>query len=351
MLGSEVARLVRVIGELPCTPASRPRHWPSCSRPSPCTAATCPDGREHLDAAVAAARRPDLVKAVDALHSVLAQAGTEAATRFEQTSGPVMAKGVEDSRLPLGALRRAQRGRWGPGPVRQHRRGVPRGPAAPRGALPGVDDHAVDARHQAQRGRPGAWPCSPSCRPSGPAWSAAGWRGTRWPTGRWPTWSGRTWSARGRCRASGERLRREGRPRGGDVDDVDGAGRGVRGPAARPGRRRVRRSGDDRGDRRVRHADRPVRLVELAVAEAAAADDARRPDVYQGTELWDFSLVDPTTAVRWTTRCAARCSPGWTAVRCRPSTRPGPRSCSSSPGRCGRGGTTPSGSPGTSRSR
>jgi len=34
---------------------------------------------------------------VDALHPVLAQAGTEAATRFEQTSGPVMAKGVEDS--------------------------------------------------------------------------------------------------------------------------------------------------------------------------------------------------------------------------------------------------------------
>ena len=42
-------------------------------------------------------RRPDLVPALDALHPVLAQAGTEAATRFEQTSGPVMAKGVEDS--------------------------------------------------------------------------------------------------------------------------------------------------------------------------------------------------------------------------------------------------------------
>jgi (1->4)-alpha-D-glucan 1-alpha-D-glucosylmutase len=42
-------------------------------------------------------RRPDLVAAVDALHPVLSQAGTEAATRFEQTSGPVMAKGVEDS--------------------------------------------------------------------------------------------------------------------------------------------------------------------------------------------------------------------------------------------------------------
>ncbi|WP_309229774.1 hypothetical protein [Blastococcus sp. TML/M2B] len=58
-----------------------------------------PDGREHLDRAVAAVRagRPDLVPAVDALYGVLSQAGTEAATRFEQTSGPVMAKGVEDS--------------------------------------------------------------------------------------------------------------------------------------------------------------------------------------------------------------------------------------------------------------
>jgi (1->4)-alpha-D-glucan 1-alpha-D-glucosylmutase len=58
-----------------------------------------PDGREHLDATVAAVRdrRPDLVAALDALHPVLASAGTEAATRFEQTSGPVMAKGVEDS--------------------------------------------------------------------------------------------------------------------------------------------------------------------------------------------------------------------------------------------------------------
>jgi (1->4)-alpha-D-glucan 1-alpha-D-glucosylmutase len=42
-------------------------------------------------------RRPDLVAALDALHPALAAAGSEAATRFEQTSGPVMAKGVEDS--------------------------------------------------------------------------------------------------------------------------------------------------------------------------------------------------------------------------------------------------------------
>ncbi|NEM04852.1 malto-oligosyltrehalose synthase [Geodermatophilus normandii] len=99
-LGSEVARLVRVIGEL--SGVDREQQTEALAE----LLATfdvyrsyLPDGREHLDAAVSAVRdrRPDLVAAVDALHPVLAQAGTEAATRFEQTSGPVMAKGVEDS--------------------------------------------------------------------------------------------------------------------------------------------------------------------------------------------------------------------------------------------------------------
>ncbi|MGY1690892.1 malto-oligosyltrehalose synthase [Geodermatophilus sp. SYSU D01105] len=100
MLGSEVARLVRVIGELPGI--SREQQTEALAEllaSFPVYRTYLPDGREHLDATVAAVRerRPDLAGAVDALHSVLSQAGTEAATRFEQTSGPVMAKGVEDS--------------------------------------------------------------------------------------------------------------------------------------------------------------------------------------------------------------------------------------------------------------
>jgi (1->4)-alpha-D-glucan 1-alpha-D-glucosylmutase len=100
MLGSEVARLMRVIGELPGVSADDEREalaellaW------FPVYRSYLPDGREHLDATVSAVRehRPDLVPALDALHPVLSQAGTEAATRFEQTSGPVMAKGVEDT--------------------------------------------------------------------------------------------------------------------------------------------------------------------------------------------------------------------------------------------------------------
>jgi (1->4)-alpha-D-glucan 1-alpha-D-glucosylmutase len=100
MLGSEVNRLLRVIGELQGVDAEQQREALAELLASfPVYRSYLPDGREHLDATVAAVRdrRPDLVAALDALHPVLAQAGTEAATRFEQTSGPVMAKGVEDS--------------------------------------------------------------------------------------------------------------------------------------------------------------------------------------------------------------------------------------------------------------
>jgi (1->4)-alpha-D-glucan 1-alpha-D-glucosylmutase len=100
MLGSEVNRLVRVIGELPGIPVEQQKEaLAELLAGFPVYRSYLPDGREHLDATVTAVRdrRPDLVAALDALHPVLAQAGTEAATRFEQTSGPVMAKGVEDS--------------------------------------------------------------------------------------------------------------------------------------------------------------------------------------------------------------------------------------------------------------
>ena len=100
MLGSEVARLVRVIGELPGIDV--PQQTEALAEllaTFPVYRSYLPDGREHLDATVATVRerRPDLAATLDALQPVLYRAGTEAATRFEQTSGPVMAKGVEDS--------------------------------------------------------------------------------------------------------------------------------------------------------------------------------------------------------------------------------------------------------------
>jgi len=105
MLGSEVARLQRIVGELggagaAAVPAEQVTEGLAELLASfPVYRSYLPDGREHLDETAAAVkqRRPDLAAAVDALHPLLGQAGTELATRFEQTSGPVMAKGVEDS--------------------------------------------------------------------------------------------------------------------------------------------------------------------------------------------------------------------------------------------------------------
>jgi (1->4)-alpha-D-glucan 1-alpha-D-glucosylmutase len=100
MLGSEVARLQRIVGDLPGVPPEEVREGLAELLASfPVYRSYLPDGRAYLDETVAAVRerRPDLTAAVDALHPLLATAGTELATRFEQTSGPVMAKGVEDS--------------------------------------------------------------------------------------------------------------------------------------------------------------------------------------------------------------------------------------------------------------
>ncbi len=58
-----------------------------------------PDGVEHLDQALAAARhrRPDLDTTLKALAPRLRDPDDELAVRFQQTSGAVMAKGVEDT--------------------------------------------------------------------------------------------------------------------------------------------------------------------------------------------------------------------------------------------------------------
>ncbi len=57
-----------------------------------------PEGRDHLDHAFAKARRhrPDLGATFDAIAPVLGDGAAEATRRFQQTSGMVMAKGVED---------------------------------------------------------------------------------------------------------------------------------------------------------------------------------------------------------------------------------------------------------------
>jgi (1->4)-alpha-D-glucan 1-alpha-D-glucosylmutase len=82
---SEMAAIVDALAEvLACFPVYR---------------SYLPDGREHLDAALAGAgrRRPDLTATLEALAPVLGDPVSPTAKRFEQTSGAVMAKGVEDN--------------------------------------------------------------------------------------------------------------------------------------------------------------------------------------------------------------------------------------------------------------
>jgi (1->4)-alpha-D-glucan 1-alpha-D-glucosylmutase len=95
MLGSELRRLARLAPSIPdgtdalaellaCFPVYR---------------SYLPDGVEHLDQALAAARRrrPELAAALEALSPRLHDPSDELAVRFQQTSGAVMAKGVEDT--------------------------------------------------------------------------------------------------------------------------------------------------------------------------------------------------------------------------------------------------------------
>ena len=57
-----------------------------------------PEGRDHLDQAFARARdnRPELIPTFDVLEPILGDPAADPARRFQQTSGMVMAKGVED---------------------------------------------------------------------------------------------------------------------------------------------------------------------------------------------------------------------------------------------------------------
>jgi (1->4)-alpha-D-glucan 1-alpha-D-glucosylmutase len=119
ILGSEVARLAREAAEvldpstgegastgtaaheaiaelLACFPVYRSYLAAPVDGETPTD--TSADGLDDLYAAADAARRrrPELADAIDALVPVLADPTTDVAKRFQQTSGMVMAKGVED---------------------------------------------------------------------------------------------------------------------------------------------------------------------------------------------------------------------------------------------------------------
>ncbi|MBI3688712.1 MAG: malto-oligosyltrehalose synthase [Actinobacteria bacterium] len=97
ILGSELARLVRLAGGTPGAEDALAELLTELD----VYRTYLPDGAERLTAAAAATRRhrPDLHPAVGALLPRLLDPDDELAIRFQQTSGAVMAKGVEDTAL------------------------------------------------------------------------------------------------------------------------------------------------------------------------------------------------------------------------------------------------------------
>ncbi|WP_353816764.1 malto-oligosyltrehalose synthase [Agromyces sp. SYSU T00266] len=97
ILRSEVLRLERMLPEpRPADAADALAELLTCF---PVYRSYLPAGAEHLEAAARLARehRPDLAATIDALLPVLGDAADPVAVRFQQTSGMVMAKGVEDT--------------------------------------------------------------------------------------------------------------------------------------------------------------------------------------------------------------------------------------------------------------
>ena len=254
-----------------------------------------PDGREHLDraAAEAASRRPDLVRAVAAIAPLLADPGLELSRRFMQTTGPVMAKGVEDAAFyrdtRLGTLTEV-------------------------GGDPSVFSLDVAGFHAAAARRQSAWPHAMTALSTHDTkrsedvrarlsvlaevperWSAALMRLREVAsTGHGP-FDALVWQAIvGAWPAASGRLR-------------DYAIKAARESAERTSWAAPDAAFEDRIDELVTAAHgRAVSIVNDLVADIAPAGRSNAlsakllqlagpgvPDVYQGTELWDLSLVDP----------------------------------------------------------
>ena len=100
VLNSEVNRIVRELGVagVPTDPTDLADAVAELLACFPVYRSYLPEGRDHLDNAFALARqhRPDLADTLDVLLPVLSDPDADPAKRFQQTSGMVMAKGVED---------------------------------------------------------------------------------------------------------------------------------------------------------------------------------------------------------------------------------------------------------------
>ncbi|MDT7708996.1 MAG: (1-_4)-alpha-D-glucan 1-alpha-D-glucosylmutase [Pseudonocardiales bacterium] len=110
ILAAEVRRIAALVPVPEAAPSTDPDPGPAADRVRTAVAellcgfpvyrSYLPEGRAALDTAVSVARthRPDLADVLEVIHStMLAEPHGELATRVQQTSGMVMAKGVEDT--------------------------------------------------------------------------------------------------------------------------------------------------------------------------------------------------------------------------------------------------------------
>ncbi|WEK62074.1 MAG: malto-oligosyltrehalose synthase [Candidatus Microbacterium colombiense] len=136
LLQSEIRRLV---GSLPYGIADAEEALSELVACFPVYRSYLPAGREHLDVSFDTARdrRPDLAAAFDELEPLLADERTEIAVRFPQVTGAVMAKGVEDTAFY----------RW-----------TRLGTLTEVGGDPSIAALTTDEFHDAQRARRSAWP-------------------------------------------------------------------------------------------------------------------------------------------------------------------------------------------------
>ena len=202
--------------------------------------------------------------------------------------------------LPRSDTGVAQRGRRRTRPVRGQRRGVPPQRRGAGAALADRHDDADHPRHQARRRRarpdrgavPGARAVGRDGRRLGGAVPRPRPGDRTVPVAEHLRCVAGLRDRRRRAAATTARLRREGDPRGAPAHLVERPGRRLRSGGARLAGRGDRRTGRRRTDALVGRLDPHARNDALG-QKLLALTVPGVPDVYQGTELWEDSLVDP----------------------------------------------------------
>ena len=151
LLAAELTRLAALVPEIDGRARAALAELAACF---PVYRSYLPFGARHLARARSEAgrRRPELIRALDALTGRLRNPADELAVRFQQFTGAVMAKGVEDTAFYRWTRFTAlQRGRRRPGRVRRAAGRVPRLRRSPPGAA-GRPAMTTLSTHDTKRG-------------------------------------------------------------------------------------------------------------------------------------------------------------------------------------------------------